>query len=60
MWRWLGQVVNPGTARVDLRAEVDRYYRLYYRRTPTAAQLRSVLWSEANTGSAHYEQFDVS
>ena len=60
MWRWLGQVVRPGAARVDLRAEVDRYYRLYYGRTPTAAQLRSILWSEANAGSAHYEQFAVS
>lgn len=60
MWRWLGQVVRPGESRVDLRAEVDRYYRLYYGRTATAAQLRSILWSEANAGSAHYEQFDVS
>ena len=60
MWRWLGQVVNPGPAEVDLRAEVDRYYRLYYGRTPTAAQLRSILWSQANAASAHYEQFDVS
>ena len=60
MWRWLAMVVHPGATGVDLRAEVDRYYRLYYGRTPTAAQLRAVLWSRANAGSAHYEQFDVS
>ena len=53
-------VVHAGATGVDLRAEVDRYYRLYYGRTPTAAQLRAILWSQANAGSAHYEQFDVS
>jgi iron complex transport system substrate-binding protein len=60
MWRWLGEVVRPEAAPSDLRAEVDRYYRLYYGRTPTDAQLRAVLWSEANAQSAHYERFGTS
>jgi iron complex transport system substrate-binding protein len=60
MWRWLGEVVRPEAAPSDLRAEVDRYYRLYYGRTPTEAQLRAVLWSEANAQSAHYERFGTS
>ena len=60
MWRWLGQVVHPVPARVDLRAEVDRYYRLYYGRTPSDAQLKAILWSDANAESAHYEQFGPS
>jgi iron complex transport system substrate-binding protein len=60
MWRWLGQVVRAGEAPADLRAEVDRYYRLYYGHTPTDAQLKAILWSEANAQSAHYQRFGTS
>jgi hypothetical protein len=53
-------VVHPTGPRFDLSGEIQRYYRLYYDRTPTPTQLKAMLWADANSRSAHYEQFDVS
>lgn len=60
MWRWLDMLVHPSGPRFDLFGEIQRYYRLYYDRVPTPTQLKAMLWADANTHSAHYEQFDVS
>jgi hypothetical protein len=53
-------LVHPTGPRFDLFGEIQRYYRLYYDRTPTPTQLKAMLWADANSHSAHYEQFDVS
>ncbi len=60
MWRWLAMLVHPTGPRFDLFGEIQRYYRLYYDRTPTPTQLKAMLWADANSHSAHYEQFHVS
>ena len=60
MWRWLAMLVHPTGPRFDLFGEIQLYYRLYYGRTPTPTQLKAMLWADANSHSAHYQQFDVS
>jgi hypothetical protein len=60
MWRWLWMLAHPQHRPFDLRAEVSSSYRLFYDRSPTAAQLDQVLWTSANAGSAHYERFHAS
>ncbi len=40
---WLSEVLYPGEFRHDLRKEVATFYKLFYHREPTAAQLDALL-----------------
>lgn len=57
MWRWLGQLAFPDGTDGGLRDKVLADYRYFYGKTPTAAQLSTILWTEVNGASADYEPF---
>lgn len=59
MWRWLSMVAFPAQPAFDLRGEIDRYYSLYYGKTPTPAQTDAVLRTTVNGASANYRRFDA-
>ncbi len=40
---WLAEILYPGEFRHDLRKEVAAFYRLFYRREPTAQQIEALL-----------------
>jgi iron complex transport system substrate-binding protein len=59
MWRWLSEVAFPqgSGAGSDLRARIVSAYKFLYRYTPTPAQIDTILWTDVNGGSAHYQEF---
>lgn len=64
MWRWLSQLAFPdnltGSAGSSLRTDIVDHFDFLYGQQPTPAQIDTMLWSEANASSAHYEQFHAS
>jgi iron complex transport system substrate-binding protein len=40
---WLSEILYPDLFRNDLRAEIARFYRLFYHQEPTAAQIEALL-----------------
>ncbi len=61
MWQWLSMVAFPEQPQDrPLRAEVERYYDLYYGRRPTPSQLDTILRTTLNGPSANYAQFDAA
>jgi len=62
MWRWLSQLAFPADASAGpaLRDDIVEQFAFLYGREPTPAQIDTMLWSEENASSAHYEQFHAS
>lgn len=61
MWTWAAQVAYPqSSAPTDLREDIVEHYDLLYGQVPTDAQMDTMLWREANSGSADYQRFDAS
>ncbi len=60
MWRWLAQIAFPAAGPSQLRSAVDEYYEFLYGRRPSQAQTDRILQLDANSASAHYQQFDAS
>ncbi|MGI8948346.1 MAG: ABC transporter substrate-binding protein [Ornithinimicrobium sp.] len=61
LWRWLSQLVFPDdSGDSSLRTDIVDQFDFLYGQQPTPAQIDTMLWSEANASSAHYEQFHAS
>ncbi|WP_427018101.1 ABC transporter substrate-binding protein [Pseudarthrobacter sp. P1] len=56
MWQWLLDISFPVPSS-SLRATIPEYYGFLYGRTPTPAEIDTMLWLDANGGSANYQQF---
>lgn len=59
MWQWLEQVCFPKDKYDSLRDAVVDYYQFLYGYKPSASQMDTMLWKDANSGSADYGQFDA-
>ncbi|MGI9083842.1 MAG: ABC transporter substrate-binding protein [Aeromicrobium sp.] len=59
MWTWLAQVAFPDGTDGGLRDKIVDDYRYFYRHSPTAAEIDTMLWKDANGASAHYDQFSA-
>ncbi len=59
MWHWLSDIAYPRT-QSGLRAKVREYFRFLYDHEVTDDELNRILWTEANAGSAHYQQFNAA
>ena len=59
MWRWLSDIAYP-QAQSGLRSKVGEYFRFLYDHEVTDDELNRILWTEANAGSAHYQQFNAA
>ncbi len=60
MWRWLSQLVYPDGTDGGLRAKVLDDYQYFYGHTPDAKQIATMLWTEENGESAHYQPFSTA
>lgn len=61
MCQWLSHLCHPREQQAGgLRADVADYYRFLYGQSPTEAQLDTILWSDVNGKSAHYEPFHAA
>ncbi|MET4095507.1 ABC transporter substrate-binding protein [Arthrobacter sp. UYCu712] len=59
MWHWLSDIAYPRT-QSGLRSKVREYFRFLYDHEVTDDELNRILWTEANAGSAHYQQFNAA
>lgn len=59
MWHWLSDIAYP-QAQSGLRSKVGEYFRFLYDHEVTDDELNRILWTEANAGSAHYQQFNAA
>ncbi len=57
MWTWLSQIAFPDGSDGGLREKIVADYRYFYDHTPTAAEIDTMLWMEANGESADYDGF---
>jgi len=57
MWQWLAQLAFPDGAQTQLRQQSTDYLSYLYGSRPSAAQLDKILRLDANSSSAHYQQF---
>jgi iron complex transport system substrate-binding protein len=58
MWHWLADIAFP-QQQSPLRGKAAEYFRFLYDHELTAAELDKILWTAANGGSAHYQQFNA-
>ncbi|WP_104140346.1 ABC transporter substrate-binding protein [Arthrobacter sp. ZGTC131] len=58
MWHWLADIAFP-QQQSPLRGKVTEYFRFLYNHELTAVELDKILWTAANGGSAHYQQFNA-
>lgn len=58
MWHWLSDIAFP-RQQSGLRGKATEYFRFLYNHELTAKELDKILWTEANCGSAHYQQFNA-
>lgn len=58
MWRWLADIAFP-QQQSPLRGKATEYFRFLYNHELTAVELDKILWTAANGGSAHYQQFNA-
>lgn len=58
MWHWLSDIAFP-RQQSPLRGKVSEYFRFLYNHELTAVELDKILWTAANSGSAHYQQFNA-
>lgn len=59
MWTWLSQVAFPDGTDGGLREKIVDDYKYFYGHTPTPSEIDTMLWTEANGGSADYDQFSA-
>ncbi|MEN8583236.1 ABC transporter substrate-binding protein [Arthrobacter sp. KBS0703] len=58
MWHWLADIAFP-QQQSPLRGKAAEYFQFLYDHELTAAELDKILWTAANGGSAHYQQFNA-
>lgn len=58
MWHWLADIAFP-QQQSPLRGKATEYFRFLYNHELTAVELDKILWTAANGGSAHYQQFNA-
>jgi iron complex transport system substrate-binding protein len=56
-WLWLAQVAHPDLKVGPIRPQIVSTYQFLYGKTPTAAQMDSILQTQGNAGSAGYGVF---
>ncbi len=59
MWHWLTDIAFP-QERSGLRSKVREYFQFLYNHEPTEDELNRILWAEANSQSANYQQFNAA
>lgn len=59
MWTWLAQVAFPDGTDGGLREKIVDDYKYFYNHAPTQSEIDTILWMEANGGSADYDQFSA-
>ncbi len=58
MWHWLSDIAYPRTA-VRVAQQSPRVFQFLYNHEPTEDELDRILWTEANSQSANYQQFNA-
>ena len=59
MWHWLTDIAYP-QAQSGLRSKVREYFQFLYDHEPTEDELNRILWTDANSQSANYQQFNAA
>ena len=59
MWTWLSQIAFPDGTDGGLRDKIVDDYKYFYGHTPTQSEIDTMLWTEANGGSADYDPFSA-
>lgn len=59
MWTWLSQIAFPDGTDGGLRDKIVDDYKYFYGHTPTQSEIDTILWKDANGGSADYDQFSA-
>ena len=59
MWTWLSKIAFPDGTDGGLRDKIVDDYKYFYGHTPTPSEIDTMLWTEANSGSADYDPFSA-
>ncbi|MCZ2403500.1 ABC transporter substrate-binding protein [Paenarthrobacter sp. Z7-10] len=57
MWRWLTDICFPRSGASTLRGVIPGYFDFLYGRKPDQEEIDTMLWMNANSRSANYQQF---